>query len=411
MDTQTFVRSRFAEFYEEMATNVEPPSSLEQREFGFLLFKENVMIRHKGFARVEDLASFIKHNVPSHAYYSTAYYEMPEEKMEDKGWLGADLYFDIDADHIPTKCSKVHDTWTCKSCGFAGKGVPPEKCPACDGRSFEDRVWPCEVCLETAKQETQRLSDIMTVEFGFSPEEVSISFSGHRGYHLHVESEAVGELDSVARKEIVDYVTGVGLEAAFHKLEESGLGRPKITSGPDVNDIGWRGRIARGTREFLQAATEEDLKRLGFHKKAVEEIVKSKDMIAESWKRTGPWAMIKSLGAGDWKVIIQQAAEKQSVKVDTVVTTDIHRLIRLPNSLHGKTGLLKVRVQTGRLEVFDPLRSAVAFKRGEATLYIDEAPQFRLGEETYGPFRDRKSELPMAAALFLLCKGAAKVVS
>jgi DNA primase small subunit len=410
MDTHLFTRQRFAEFYEEKTIDIEPPPSMEQREFGFFGFKGAVVTRHKGFTKVEDLRSFIKKTVPSHAYYSTAYYEMPEARMEEKGWLGADLYFDIDADHIPTKCGKVHDTWACKNCGFAGKGASPRKCPSCGNERFDEKTWPCEVCLETAKLEAMKLVNVLIEDFGFSSEEISVSFSGHRGYHVRVENERISELNSVGRKEMVDYITGVGLDAVFHGLEASASSRSRILSGPNLGDVGWRGRIARGTHEFLSAATEEELKSIGLRKKAIDKILENRDIILQSWNKRGPWSLIRGVGLERWKTIIRRGVENQSVKIDTVVTTDIHRLIRLPNSLHGKTGWLKVLFPIGSIERFDPLKSAVAFKKGEATIYVEEAPEFRLGEERFGPFRKQKVELPMAAALFLLCKGAAKVV-
>ncbi len=411
MDTQAFVRERFAEFYKDRATDIKAPSSIEQREFGFLIFERNVMVRHKGFSTAEDLRSSMRQIVPSHAYYSTAYYELPEEKMEDKGWLGADLYFDIDADHIPTECGKVHDSWTCRNCDFSGKGIAPETCPMCDNKSFNEKSWPCDVCLESAKQEMMKLVDLLTEDFGFSSAEVNVSFSGGRGYHVHVENEVVRDLDSVARKEMVDYVTGVGLEPTFHGLAESGVGRSRGLSGPNLGDVGWRGRIARGTHEFLLDATEEDLEGVGLKRKAIDEIVAGRDAILGSWKSRGPWARVKGVGMESWKAIVRGAIDSQSVKIDTVVTTDIHRLIRLPNALHGKTGLLKVSFAMGDIEKFDPLKSAVAFRRGEATVYVEEAPKFRLGEERFGPYSRQKVELPMAAAMFLLCRGAAEVMN
>jgi hypothetical protein len=84
-------------------------------------------------------------------------------------------------------------------------------------------------------------------------------------------------------------------------------------------------------------------------------------------------------------------------------------LIRLADTLHGKTGLKKVVVPISDLDEFDPLKSAVAFKGGAVRLVVSEAPEFRLGEDTYGPFKNSEAELPTAAALFLLCKGAAKL--
>ena len=98
------------------------------------------------------------------------------------------------------------------------------------------------------------------------------------------------------------------------------------------------------------------------------------------------------------------------IKIDTVVTIDIHRLIRLTNTLHGKTGLKKSEVPISGIEHFDPFKSALAFKEGTVIILVSDAPEFRLGDETYGPYNERKIELPTAAALMLLCKGAAKVV-
>ena len=103
--------------------------------------------------------------------------------------------------------------------------------------------------------------------------------------------------------------------------------------------------------------------------------------------------------------------DKQSVKIDTVVTTDIHRLIRMGDTLHGKTGLKKVEVPVAGIESFDPLKGAIAFKEGTVAVYVIEAPQFRLGEETYGPYKGEKVELPTAAAMLLLCKGTAQVIT
>ena len=98
------------------------------------------------------------------------------------------------------------------------------------------------------------------------------------------------------------------------------------------------------------------------------------------------------------------------VNIDTVVTTDIHRLIRLSNTLHGKTGLKKIQVPIKEMEDFDPLKSAVGFRKGSVTLFVYAAPPFRLGDQSYGPYKEEKLELPTAPALFLLCKGVAKKV-
>ncbi|MEM2939693.1 MAG: DNA primase small subunit PriS [Candidatus Bathyarchaeia archaeon] len=411
MDNLAFIRERFSEFYDKNIDRVEVPKSIESREFGFTLFKENVMVRHKGFLKAEDLKEFIKRNVPSNVYYSAAYYSMPEAKMDEKGWIGSDLFFDIDADHIPTECNKEHDVWTCKNCGLKGRGIAPNKCPKCGNESFEERTWPCEICLETARAETMKLTDMLTSDLGFSIKDVKCAFSGHRGYHVQVESDEVLRLDSVARKEIVDYVTGTGVDAIFHGLEVISSGRVRMLTGPGLDDFGWRGRAARGAYDFLLTATARDLISLGLRKNIVEEIIANRDAILESWKTVGPWNIIKGLGLEGWRRIIQRGITLQSAKIDTVVTVDVHRLIRLPGTLHGKTGLLKVSFSASEIEEFDPLKEAVAFKGGEVKVYVEEAPKFRLGDEVFGPFEKQTANLPISAAIFLLSKNAGRVIS
>ncbi|MCX8171200.1 MAG: DNA primase small subunit PriS [Candidatus Bathyarchaeota archaeon] len=410
MDNLTFIREAFSKFYNENIDRIEVPKSIGSREFGFTMFREGVMVRHKGFINPEDLKEFIKKNVPSNVYYSAAYYSVPEAKMDEKGWLGSDLFFDIDADHIPTKCDKKHDTWTCRGCGFKGRGEAPEKCPSCSGESFDEKTWLCEVCLETARNETIKLVDMLMDDLGFSPKEIKCSFSGHRGYHVQVESEYILNLDSNARKEIVDYVTGTGIDAVFHGLEEIGDGKTVFLAGPSLNDAGWRGRAARGVYEFLLTATDIDLKKLGLKKKVVERILANRDEILASWKVNGPWNMIEGLGLEGWRKIINYGVTFQSAKIDTVVTSDVHRLIRLPGTLHGKTGLLKISFPISRIEDFDPLREALAFKSGEVEVYVDEAPAFRLGDDVFGPFEKQKAVLPLSAVILLLCKNAARVI-
>lgn len=340
--------------------------------------------------------------VPSDVYYSSAYYEKPEVDMDAKGWIGADLIFDIDADHIPTPCNKQHDIWTCKNCGMSGRGAKPEKCPQCAGEKFNDVSWPCDVCLGSAKEETIKLIDVLDNDFGLSVEEMNLAFSGHRGYHVHVENEVVRTLDSMARKEIVDFLMGIGLESDLLGIVQGG--------GPKLEDFGWRGRIAKGTYEFLITASIDQLENAGLKKKSATQIINQREEIVESWKEKGPWKLLKGVGPESWSKIIEQAIEKQSVKIDTVVTTDIHRLIRLANTLHGETGLLKIELPANAIEGFDPFKSAVAFKHDMVTVDVSDAPQFRLEDNTYGPYKNQRVELPTAAAMMLLCKGVAKVV-
>lgn len=405
----SFVQNMFRDYYKRDDFLNCSVSMIDRREFGFISF-ENRMIRHKFFGSIKELTAFLGDFVPQDAYFSCAYYEFPEAEMEKKGWLGADLIFDIDADHIPTNCDKVHDEWACGNCGFAGKGLVPENCPICNSEKFNVSTWPCEVCLASAKEETTKLLDILMQDFGFSKNEVHIFFSGHRGYHIHVESEAVKTLDAVARKEIADYVLGFGLDVLFHgSIKENWRGM-RSSSVPSLYNFGWGRRLILGMQNFILNAKEEDLIRIGLRKSVVKAIMQNKDSLLKSWLNSGTRSVVRGVGFETWRKIAEHSLRLQSAKIDTVVTTDIHRLIRLTNTLHGKTGFKKVEFPASAIEDFDPFKSAVAFKKGTVAVLIFDAPRFRLGDETFGPYKNQRVELPTAAAVLLICKGKAEVL-
>jgi DNA primase small subunit len=331
--------------------------------------------------------------------------------MDRKGWLGADLTFDIDADHIPTPCNKIHDEWVCGSCGFSGKGVTPEKCPACGSEKFNASTWPCEVCLDSARAQTLKLLDMLTQDFGFSEKEIHVFFSGHRGYHVSAESEVVKTLDAVARKEIVDYVSSLGLDVFFHGLNKE-YEKQRVLFSQHIfeNNFGWSKRLAHELQNFIANANEENLRNVGLEKNVIDRLLKERNSIVRNLQDAKSHIFVRKVGLESWKKILEYIAKSQSAKIDTVVTTDIHRLIRLADTLHGKTGFQKIEFPLSRIDVFDPFKDAIAFKEGEAMVNVFDAPEFRLGDETFGPYKNQMVELPTAAALLLICKGRAEVV-
>jgi len=407
--SREFIEKAFSSYYERNFSSIIAPVMIEKREFGFVLRKQG-MTRHKGFRSEDELKHFLHESAPADAYYSCAYYADPEAEMEKKGWIGADLVFDIDADHIPTTCGKVHDEWTCGLCGFVGKGITPDECPACRGQKFEVKTWPCVECLGSAKSETIKLLDMLQTDFGFSQSETHVFFSGHRGYHVHVENAVVQKLDTMARKEIVDYVTGLGFNDGFNNLDRKKKIEPRFPTAPRLGDYGWRRRLARGMYDFILNSKEEDLEKIEVSKKISELVLRNRDAILKSWEDVGPYRTVKGVGLETWRRIVEHCVASLTAKIDTVVTTDIHRLIRLTGALHGKTGLKKIECPISNIQAFDPFKSAVAFKEGAATVSVSSVPEFRLGEETFGPFKNQKVELPTAAAVLIVCKGRGEVV-
>ena len=405
MSAQDFVRDIFAKYYQDHCREIIPPSSLEKREFGFLLNKEKIMVRHKSFGTQHELQRFIVTNTPSDVYYSSAYYEFPTEPMERKNWFGADLVFDIDSDHLDTPCKKEHDFWICDNCGNSGRGEKPTVCSDCKGTKFKMEAWLCENCLDAAKNETEKLLDFLTSDLGFQPDKTMTCFSGQRGYHVHIEESEIRFLNQDSRKEIADYITATGIRTESHGLGEVGAKR----RGPSLDDLGWSGRIARGIYDIFSSTSVETFQNTyGFTKRIAKSLLTRRSTILQAIEQANQW-QAGNISPETLKTIASSAAKKQASLIDTVVTTDIHRLIRLPQTLHGKTGLKSVEIPAEKLQSFDPLKEAVAFKEGTLQVFVNDAPPYRIENKVFGPYKQELVEIPMAAAVYLLCKKAARL--
>jgi DNA primase small subunit len=407
--SQNFIFEKFSEYYSSPLTVLKAPLSIGQREFAFLLFKEKIMLRHKSFGAVDRLRTFVESVHPSDIYNSCAYYENPELEMDKKGWLGADLVFDIDSDHIPTECNKIHDEWICKSCNFAGKGVTPDICPICESQKFDTKTWPCEICLDSAKKETGKVIDMLQTDFAIAEETIHVFFSGHRGYHIQVETKNVRMLNAMARKEIVDYVSGLGLTSIGNEQRNVEPSSKKKPTAFSLSTLGWGARLREGMRHFLLQATKDDLRGIGI-KVNPDLILQNKKQIITRCLEEDRWTSIRGVSVESWKKIADHVRNLESAKIDTVVTTDIHRLIRSDGSLHGKTGLKKTEFPPAKLRDFDPFNEAVAFKKGSVKLYVSNAPRFRINNEEFGPYRNETVDLSTSAAVLLLCKGRGEVL-
>ena len=93
---------------------------------------------------------------------------------------------------------------------------------------------------------------------------------------------------------------------------------------------------------------------------------------------------------------------------DEPVTTDIKRLIRMPTSLHGGSGMRVQPLELRDLHDFDPLVDAVVF----ATRDVKVDCRFPLAMPMLGStYQLQKgiSTVPEAVAVFLCCRGIAEI--
>ena len=258
--------------------------------------------------------------------------------MVEKDWKGADLIFDLDADHLP----EMQDV-------IGGKITFAQ-------------------LMEYIKEQTSRLvNDVLLGNFGLSENELMIVFSGGRGYHVHVRNPDVLTLPSGARREFADYLTGKGLDlnkilidAGYTKeypIRGKGLERKNIPFSklPKDDSKGWQGIISKFINEKLDKLREmekeerkKEIKDIGIPK----DVLNLKDNNEEAFNNIPEFAK---------KNFVKFALKETAIHPDEPVTGDIHRLIRLPGSLHGKTGLVVKTLSRKELDNFDPYEIPIAF--------------------------------------------------
>ncbi|MBI2184765.1 MAG: hypothetical protein HYU39_07395 [Thaumarchaeota archaeon] len=377
----------FKEHYFKHSDRVEVPIRMSEREFGYWPFGGG-MIRHLSFKTPGELIATLVKEAPKGAYYSCGYYHEPTLPMAEKGWKSGDLVFDIDADDLDSPCKKEHDRWTCKKCPKMGIGIRPEKCPACGNTRIAQLNWVCYKCLDASKREVFKLLDMLEGDFGVEEKCLRTYFSGNMGYHISVEDKIMEDLNQESRGEIVDYVVGIGLLPSIIGVAKQSSYEYLSSKLPSDGEEGWRGRIAGYLKDYelkgLEGSGGGD----------------AKAKILSIYKKSGYERFRK---------LLEQASRAAGVAIDPNVTTDIHRIFRMPGTLHGESGLEKMKVEN--LERFDPFVDPVLLKDEEVKVSVKFAPPFTLRGVKYGPYSKQEVVLPEAAAVYLMGKGLAQIVA
>ena len=385
--TLAWVTEVFGRYYREAPPEL--PPRFARREFGFLWTGKKFFLRHTGFSSREAFHQFLGTQAPHHAYYSTAYYKTPSAAtMKEKEWLGADLIFDLDADHLPNA----------------------------DQLSYEQQL------REVHRQAKKLLDEFLLGDFGFDEEHVRVVFSGGRGYHFHVTDPRVLQLDSAARREIVDYLSPndtVRSHIAEHFVKErawekSVFGLQKDRMIPPADAPGWDGiitrTIVRRLEEISRLPKEEAIVEL----EAIEGI--GEKTAGEIWEMLTP-QRIDLIRAGRLAIpalakskvvrgLVEDARVRAEGETDEPVTADIKRLIRLPGSLHGKTGLRVTPLTIPEFNSFDPLRDAVALGDEPVRVVVSKPSDVML-KGVGRTILPGEQELPLHVAMFLTLRRAA----
>ena len=107
--------------------------------------------------------------------------------------------------------------------------------------------------------------------------------------------------------------------------------------------------------------------------------------------------------------IISEYVKKNSVEIDEPVSTDIHRLIRFPYSLHGKTGLIVRKIDIDSLKTFEPLSEAIPNIFGDDPIGVRMKKPFEINFNRIHYKLEEEDTVPSNLAIFLSLSGRANI--
>ncbi len=397
----SFLTDRFRSFYQN--NPVSDPPGVEFREFGFGVFGKKISGRHLNFVSHAEFNRFLTAQVPFFVSYSPAFYQYPANRpMVEKKWLHSDIVYEFDADDLALPCTQDHDFWECKSCHASGKGVV-KACSTCGSQSIGVEQWVCRNCLESVKKQVFLLVDVIENDFGFS-DGVELNFSGSKGFHIHLRGSNVQDFSARARIELLDFLTGTNLDLEALGFFESHRGM----SGPVFrNSAGWSKKILVSLKSLLNSNDAAVLAAAGgvSHKFASKALL-DHESVWDSISR-GVFPNVGSKSVVFWRKVLDFLSERIALPVDRSTSMDQYKIIRVPSTLHGSTGLLAKKIPFNSFSSFNALGESVVFSDAPVKVHVNRTPRFELKDESFGPFENETVELPEYAAVFLLCRKAA----
>lgn len=231
------------------------------------------------------------------------------------------------------------------------------------------------------------------------------------------------ELGTHERRELVDYITGTGLDidwvfpynrvATSKVVTVSGM-RTNVAKDrliPPADAGGWKKRMRRGLMDVVNDFCDGDGKELkreypSIKKsdiktvfKAQEELKKARTVLFDK----NNMAMLSTATQNMLvKIMKEDVAYRLSGEVDEPVTADIKRLIRLPGSVHGKSGLRVTPITRAELTDFDPLQMAVpeAYSDDPVKITMRKPAELDMKGEHFS--LKGETEVPEFAAVFLI---------
>ncbi len=322
MNHQKISKSMLQEYYSDYfdvtpLINIIGLTTFRRREFGFDL--GDVFVRNLSFDTPRKLVNYMSRQGVFQAYVGAVYTKSPskQQTIQKLQWESRELVFDIDLDEYDLV----------RHCNCKGE------------KTF------CDECWTLAQDAMLFLDSTLREDFGFK--DLVWIFSGRRGVHCWVCDEIAEKLDQIQRSSIINYLT----------LIREGGTTPHIDALPKYSKSLKERIFTLLSRSYFQNTTVPDLIQLGFKKGDAEKILKQ----VRSKSKFNYQLSIPTYPSIDPLRLAKAIVINRYPRIDRKVTMDTRRLLKIPNSIHGKTGNVCVIIKN--ISNFDPFNVPSIFDK------------------------------------------------
>jgi len=273
-------------------------NTFSTREFGFVSLNGK-FFRNHSFEEPKELQDFMIASCPTDAYIGAVYDEPPtrETPIHKLEWKGHELVFDIDLNDYDAVRKYVCD------CTGAGQ--------------------VCGRCWQLINVSIIMIDETLRLDFGMN--EIVWLFSGRRGVHAWVRDKIGFNLDRDQRQSIIDYLSVVRGDDETARVQD----RTNLK-------YDFRKRIEKTVFEYyLKNVRRKDLLELGISGSAASSIIKQlkhqEGRVDRNLARDFNYRLGK---VNKYDEVLRRWAPR----IDHKVSIDLRRLLRMPTSIHGKTG-------------------------------------------------------------------------
>ena len=405
--------------------------SVPRREIAFLTW-DNRMVRHQSHDDVGSIIELAQKRAPKAIYASLSLYLDPSYRTPKE----------LDKKSI-----------SCQECGESYKSDKQEElCPSCGILNQKTNTNPKDRRGQTlafdidygdipgssdrtptknlgaAARSTLNLAKILVEDLGFDYSDLDITFSGKKGFHVRVNIGGnplfsdKDQTDKSVRRALVNYVSGYEF-APMDFLLVKARAHAANTWHLKGYESGWGHRFNQSIEYLIKSAkatTEEftkvlqlyspwytDKKRYGTKKtlpsqKVIEGFRKACNENRDSILKGGD---IREMKDAEAKRLLSFALARTRLRhaafVDKVVTDDFARVLRIPGSLHGGSGLVCCKVPTLKhltdmSWVLDLQKELLGDEEVEVSI-------LRTANTYYGVYAPGEHKVPKHIAYALLC--------